>query len=109
MLSLYVFAHITVDVEVVIYNPNIFVHNWGTNPTMIYPTVSNITRRAYDPITTQRGFVLQCNHKCLRLKWVERKRIRLENHLVRIRQEILDNISAGYTCSPVNHALGDAT
>ena len=52
------FANVTSDVEVFIYTPNIFVHDWGTNPTMIYRTVSNITQRAYDPITTQRGFVL---------------------------------------------------
>ena len=64
------FAQITLNVEVVIYTPNIFVHNWGTNPTMIYPTVSNITRRAYNHITTQRVFVLQCNHERLRLKRV---------------------------------------
>ena len=103
------FAHVTSDVEVVIYTPNIFVHNWGTNPNMIYPPVYNITRRAYDLITTQRGFVLQCNHERLRLKWVERKRIPLENHLVRIRQDIRDDVADNDTCSLVNHAMGDAT
>ena len=69
------FVHVTLDAEVVIYTPNIFVHDWGTNPIMIYPTISNITRRAYNPITNQRGFVLRCNHKRLKLKRVERKRI----------------------------------
>ena len=39
------FAHVTLDVEVFLYTPNLFVHNWGTNPTTIYPTVSNITPR----------------------------------------------------------------
>ena len=51
------FAYVTSEAEVVIYTPNIFVHDWGNYPTMIYPTVSNFTRRAYDPITNQRGFV----------------------------------------------------
>ena len=37
------YVHITSDAEVVIYTPNIFVHNWGTNPTMIYPIFSNFT------------------------------------------------------------------
>ena len=100
------FAHVTSDVEVVIYTPNIFVNDWGTNPTMIYPTVSNITWRAYNTITTQRGFVLRCNHKRLRLKWVERKRIRLENNLAIIREDIRDNV-LNNSCSPANHALGD--
>ena len=54
-VKLFCFVHVTLDVEVVIYIPNIFVHDWGTNPTMIYPTVSNITLRTYDLITTQRG------------------------------------------------------
>ena len=76
---------------------------------MIYPTIPNITRRAYDPITTQRGFVLRCNHERLRLKRVERKRIGLENNLSRTRQDIRDNVALDYYCSPVNHALGDAT
>ena len=103
------FVHFTSDAEVVIYTTNTFVHNWGTNPTMIYPNVSNITRRAYDPITTQHGLVLRCNHKPLRLKRAERKRIGPENHLARTRQDIRDNVAANYACSPVNHALGDTT
>ena len=56
---------------------------------MIYPTVSNITRSAYDP-------------KRLRLKKVD------ENHLARICQDISDNILS-YSRSPANRALGDAT
>ena len=76
---------------------------------MIYPTVSNITWCAYGHITTQRGFVLRCNHKRLILKRVERKRIGIENHLARIHQDIRDNVAFNYACSPVNHALGDAT
>ena len=34
---------VTSDSEVVIYNSNIFVHEWGTNPTMIFLIVSNFT------------------------------------------------------------------
>ena len=102
------FAHVTSDAEVVIYTPNIFVHDWGTYLTVIYPTVYNLTRRAYDTITTQHGFVLQCNHERLRLKIFDRKRIALENHIAVICQDIRDDIASNYAFSPVNHALGDA-
>ena len=37
------FAPVTSDAEVFIYTSNLFVNDWGTNPTMIYPTVSNFT------------------------------------------------------------------
>ena len=67
------FADVTSDTEVVIFTPNLFVNKWGTNPTMIYPTVSNFTLRAYVPITIQKGFRQRCNHERLRLKWVEGK------------------------------------
>ena len=30
------FVHVNFDSEVVIFTPNIFVHNWGTNPTMMF-------------------------------------------------------------------------
>ena len=70
---------------------------------MIYPIVSNITRRAYNPITTERGLVLRCNHERLRLKRVERK-----DHLARIRQDTCDDVLTN-ACSPANHALGDTT
>ena len=39
---------------------------------------------------------------------VKRKRIDLENHLSRTRQDIRDDVAANYAYSPVNHALGDA-
>ena len=46
------FADVTSDTEVVISTPNIFVQEWSTYPTMIYPSVSKFNRRAYVPITT---------------------------------------------------------
>ena len=98
------FVHVKFDSEVVIFNPNIFIHNWGTYPNMIYPTVSNITRRAYNPITTQRGFIFLCNHERLRLKRVD------ETHFARICQDIRDNI-LNYAVGdffPTNHDFGDA-
>ena len=67
------FSDVTSNTEVVISTPNLFVHGWGTNPTTIWPTVSNFTQRAYVPITSQKGFCQRCNHECLRLKWVEGK------------------------------------
>ena len=87
------------------YTPNIFVHSWGVNPTDTVPAnVSTITRRAYDPICSFHGLVLRSNHKHLRLKLIELKRIRFEELLARIFQDVHDDVSA----SPVNHALGDA-
>ena len=65
------------------YTPNIFVHSWGINPTdMFPPNVSTITRRAYDPIVSFHGFVLRSNHKRLRLKRIELKRIHVVKTLV---------------------------
>ena len=37
------FVHVYFDSGVFIFTPNLSIHGWGTNPTMIYPTVSNIT------------------------------------------------------------------
>ena len=52
---------------------------------------------------------MRCNHKRLRLQRVARKRIDLENHLARIRQDMRDDVAANYAYSLTNHALGDAT
>ena len=103
------FSDVTSDAEVVISTPNLFVHKWGNYPTMLWPTVSNFNPRAYVPITTQKGFRLQCNHERLRLNIFYRKRVALENHIARIRQDVRDDVAANYVCSPVNHALGDAS
>ena len=62
------FADVTSDTEVVICTPNLFVHEWGTNPTMIWPTVYNFTRRAYVPITSQKRFRQQCHNERLILQ-----------------------------------------
>ena len=91
------------------YTPNIFVHSWGVNPTYtIPPNIYTITRRAYDPIRNFHGFVLRSNHERLRLKRVELKLIRFEELITRIlvdvRYDVLNN-----SCSPANHALGDAS
>ena len=46
------FADVTSDsTKDVISTRNIFVHEWGNYPTMIWPTCSNYTCRAYVPIT----------------------------------------------------------
>ena len=90
------------------YTPNIFVHSWGINPTdTILPNVSTITRHAHDPIHTFHGFVLQSNHKRLRLKRVELKHIRFKELLARIRGDVRDDV-VNNACSTANHALGDA-
>ena len=91
------------------YNPNIFVHSWGVNPTdTIPPHVSTITRRAHDPIRTFHRFVLRSNHERRRLKRVEMKRIRFEESIARIRKEVRDDV-LNNACSPADHALGDAS
>ena len=90
-------SYITKDV---ISTRNIFVHEWGSNPTMIGPTCSSYTCRAYIPITSQKGFRKRCNHKRLRLKWVEGKRVALECHIARFRQDMRDDVAANYTPPP---------
>ena len=90
------------------YTPNICVHSWGVNPTDMIPTnVSTINRRAYDPIRYFHVFVLRSNHKRLRLKRIELKRIRFEEFLARIRQDVRDDVAANVR-TPVNNALGYA-
>ena len=51
----------------------------------------------------------RCNHYRLRLKWVEGKRVALQDHLARVRQDMCDDVAANYASSPVNHALGNAS
>ena len=77
----------------IISNRNVFVHTWGNNPTLIGPTFSNYTCRAYVPITYQKGFNQRCDHERLRVKWVEQKRVAFERHLVRIRQHMSDDVT----------------
>ena len=73
---------------------------------MIHANVSTITRRAYDPICYFHGFVLQSNHKRLRLKRIELKHIRFKELLARIRQDVRDDVAANARV-PVDNALGD--
>ena len=74
---------------------------------MFPPNVSTITRRAYNFPVTFYGLVLQSNHERLRLKRIELKRIRAEEYLVRISQDISDEVAANVR-APVHNALGDA-
>ena len=76
------------------WTKNIFVHSWGNYPTMILPTVSTITRRAYNVPVTPHALVLRANHKCLRLKRVECIQTRHRELLARIRQDIRDEVRA---------------
>ena len=95
-------------VSCVDYTPNIFIHSWGVNPTDTIPAnVYTITRRAYDPIRYFCGFVLRSNYERLRQKQIELKRIRFEELLARILQDVRDDV-VDNVFSPANHALGDA-
>ena len=76
---------------------------------MIGPTCYDYTCRAYVPITSQKGFRQRCNHERLRLKWVESKRVALECHLARVRQDVRDDVATNYTFLPLNNALEDAS
>ena len=67
---------------------------------MLWPTVSNFTRRAYVPITSQEGFRQRCNHKRLIIKWVEGKRVALEDHLAGFRQDMRDDVAVNYASPP---------
>ena len=74
---------------------------------MIPPDVSTITRRAYNLPVTFHGLVLRSNHERLRLKRIESRRIRVEELLAIICQDIRDVVGAN-VCVPVNNTLGDA-
>ena len=74
---------------------------------MIPPNVSNITRRAYNIPVTFHGLVLQSNHKLLKLKRIELRRIFVEELLARILQGICDEICANVRV-PVFNELGAA-
>ena len=85
---------------------NIFIHSWGQYPTMIGPTCSNYTCRAYVPITCQEGFNKRCEHERRRLLFVERERIAFERHKAMVRDEMSHDIALNYFKCPVNNALG---
>ena len=90
----------------IISSRNIFVYPWGKYPTLIGPTCSNYTCRAYVSITCQKGFNQRCDHDRLRLNWVERKRVTFERHLVRVRQDMSDDVTVNYAFPSLNDALG---
>ena len=95
------FTDVTSDsTKSVVSTRNIFVHEWGSYPTMIGPTCSNYTCHAYVPITSQKGFSQRCNHERLCLKWAKSKRVALECHLARACQEMRDDVAANYTPPP---------
>ena len=89
----------------IISTRNIFVHPWGKYPTLIGPTCSNYTCQAYVHITCQKGFNQCCDHGRLRLKWVERKRVAFEQHLVRVRQDMSDDVTANYVFPSLNATI----
>ena len=74
---------------------------------MITANVSTINQRAYDPICYFRGLVLRSNPERLRMQRIELKRIRPEEYLARIIQDVRDDVDANLRVS-VNNALGDA-
>ena len=93
--------------RVAYWTSNLFVLSCGPYPTMIPPNVSTITQLAYNLPVTFHGLVLRSNHKRLRLKRIESRRIRVEELLARIRQDICDEVSANFHV-PVCNELGAA-
>ena len=73
---------------------------------MFPPIVSTITQRAYNIPLTFHRFVLHFNHERLRLKCIELKRIRFEEYLARIRQDISDKVSANVRILVNNSLVG---
>ena len=90
----------------IISTQNIFIHSWAQNPTMIGPTCSNYTCRAYVPLTCQEGFNKRCEHERRRLLFVERGRIAFQRHLAMVRDEMSHDVALNYFVLPVNNALG---
>ena len=90
----------------IISTQNISVHSWGKYPTIIGPTCSKYTCRAYVPITCQESFNKRCEHERRRLLFVERKRIAFQRHLAMVRDEMSYDVALNYTFPPVNNTLG---
>ena len=55
------------------WTENIFVHSWGTYPTMIPRTISTLNRRASNVAVTPHALALRANHERLQLNRVERR------------------------------------
>ena len=101
------YSYVTSDsTSDIISTQNIFVHSWGKYPTMIGPTCSNYTCRAYVPITFQEGFNKICEHERRRLLFVECERIAFQRHLATVRDEMSHDVALNYFVPPVNNALG---
>ena len=90
----------------IISTQNISVHSWGQNTTIIGPTCSNYTCRAYVPITYQEGFNKRCEHERRRRLFVEREIIAFQRHLAMVRDEMSYDVALNYTVPPVKNALG---
>ena len=90
----------------IISTRNICVHPWGKYPTLIGPTCSNYTCRAYVPITCQKGFNQTCDQERLCLIWVKQKIVAFEQRLGRVRQHVSDDVTMNYVFPSSNDALG---
>ena len=93
----------------IISTRNIFVHCWGMYPTLIDPPCYGYTRRAYVPITSQKGFDQRCKHECLCLLFFDRKRTSSRRNVSRVRDNLRDDVTMGYDFPPGNNLLGDAS
>ena len=94
-----------VQIRVASWTPNLFVHSRGPYHIMIPPNVYTIKRRAYNIPLTFHGLVLRSNHERLRFKRIESRRIRVEELLARIRQDIFDEVRANVHV-PVRNEFG---
>ena len=97
---------ITDSTSDIVFTRNIFVHSWGKYPTMILPTCSKYTCRAYVLITCQKGFNKRCEHEHRSLLLVECKIITFERHLSMVREYLSDDVAMNYIFAPVNNASG---
>ena len=104
------FSDVTSDsTSNIISTRNMFVHPWGNFSTLIRPTCSNYTCRAYVPIILQRGFIQRYNHERLFLKWVKRKIVAFEREPARVLQDMIDDVTVNYVFPSLNNVLGIAS
>ena len=97
------FADVIADsTQDIISTRNIFVHPWGKYPTLIGPSCSKYSCRAYIPITYQKVLNQRCEHERLRLLWVERKIIVFERNLARVCDHMSDAVAMNYVFSTFN-------
>ena len=72
------------------------MHCWGEYPTLIDPSCSRYTSRAYVPVTSKKGFDQRCEHERLCLLFSDRKRAASQRNFSSVRDIRRDDVIMSY-------------